>query len=197
MHLPFEAVLVLGKAEGRDAERCRRELRARAAAASAAQRAGATMVLSLEARLRGQPRAGSAIVADHLTTLQVPSERVVLRETSRSTRDEAVHAATVIDELGLGPLLVVTSAYHVPRAKHIFREVMGDRRATVHGSMGLYALGNATEREWILQGEPDADTLRHEGRVERLLLAAEASIGMLPRQVRWRMESWAGTLWRG
>jgi len=197
MPLPFEAVLVLGKAVGRDAERCRRELRARAAAASAAQRAGATTVLSLEAQLRGQSRAGSAIVAEHLTALHVPSHRVVLRETSRSTRDEAVHAAAVMDELGLGPLLVVTSAYHVPRARLIFREVMGHHRATVHDSMGLYALANATERHWILRGEPNAGTLQYEGRVERLLLAAEASIGVLPRGLRWRMESWAGTLWRG
>ncbi len=197
MPLPFEAVLVLGKAEGRDAERCRRELRARAAAASAAQRAGATTVLSLEARLRGQPRAGSAIVADHLAALQVPTDRVVLRETSRSTRDEAVQAAALVEQLGLGPLLVVTSAYHVPRARMIFAEVLGGRRATVHGSMGLYALANAREREWIVAGEPDTDTLRREGRIERLLLAAEATIGMLPRGLRWRLESTAGTLWRG
>ncbi len=197
MPFPFQAVLVLGKAMGREPQRADRELRARAAAAAASQRAGAHMVLSLEARLRGQERAGSAVVADHLSTLGVPAGRMVLREISRSTRDEALHAASVQQELGLGPLLVVTSSYHVPRARQVFGEVLGAQRATVHGTMALYSLANATERQWILAGEPSHDTLCREARVERGLQAAEASIALLPAGLRWRLESWAGFLWRG
>jgi len=195
--VPFDAVLVLGKAVGREPPRCHRELKARAAAASAAHRAGAGTVISLEARLRGQERAGSAIVAEHLAALGVPAARVVLRQSSRSTRDEAIQGAALAEELGLRQLLVVTSAYHVPRARQIFDEVAGRDRATVHGTMGLLRFANPTERGWILDGEPCASTIRSEGRVEAGLLAAEAALGWLPSRLRWALESRAGTLWRG
>lgn len=197
MPFPFRAVLVLGKAIGRDPERAHRELQARSAAAAAAHRAGAHTVLSLEARLRGQERAGSAIVAEHLVHLGVPPACLVVRESSRSTRDEAVQAAAIAVAQSLGPLLVVTSAYHVARARRIFHEVLGPAGVSVHGTMALYALANTAERAWIRQGEPSPGTLRREGRVERTLLAAESCIGCLPASLRWGVESWAGTLWRG
>lgn len=197
MGFPFDAVLVLGKAIGRDPERAHRELWARAAAAAAAQRAGATTVLTLEARLRGQPTAGSAIVAEHLASLGVPKEHVVIRETSRSTRDEAVQAEVITSERGLHRLLVVSSSYHVPRARRIFTEVLGIRQVSVHGTMSLYALANRAERKLILEGEPTSRTMASEGRIERALMGAEAAVGLLPAPARWSLESWAGTLWRG
>ncbi len=197
MPFPFQAVLVLGKAVGQDAERCHAELRARAAAASAAYRAGARTVLNLEAKLRRQEQAGSDIVAEYLDALGVSASDIVLRQTSRSTRDEAVQAAALVEQLGLAPLLVITSAYHVPRARRIFEDVLGPQQVSVHGTMAPYALANPTERAWILAGEPTIGTMRRERRVERGLLAAEASLRMLPAGLRWRLESWAGTLWRG
>jgi uncharacterized SAM-binding protein YcdF (DUF218 family) len=197
MPFPFRAVHVLGKAIGRDPARAHRELRARTAAASAALRAGATTAVNLEARLRGQERAGSAIVADYLDQLGVPAERVLLRETSRSTRDEAVQVAELMERFDLAPLLVVSSAYHVPRARKVFTQVLGHERVSVHGTMALHALANPTERAWILTGEPNARTMASEGRIERALLSAEAAVGLLPPHLRWSLESWAGTLWRG
>jgi uncharacterized SAM-binding protein YcdF (DUF218 family) len=193
---PFDAVLVLGKALGREPERCHRELRARAAAAAAAHRAGAERVLSLEAQLRGQDRAGSAIVAEHLATLGVRPDRLLLEERSRSTRDEALLAREIVQRRVIRCLLVISSAYHVPRARRIFTEVLGEGRASVHGSMALYALANPQERRWILAGEPSEATMAREGRLEGALLAAESFVGLLPRHLRWGLERWAAALWR-
>ncbi len=197
MAFPFDAVLVLGKGLRRDRERGLRELRARSAAASAAVRAGAGRALSLEAKLEGQDREGSAIVAENLATLGVPAEKTVLRQRSRSTRDEAVLARDLARELGIQRLLVVTSAYHVPRSRQLFEEVLGPRAVSVHGTAALLALANDAERRWILAGEPTIATMAAEARIERLLLTAEAALAPLPRPLRWKIESFAGTLWRG
>ncbi len=197
MPFPFDAVQVLGKAIGRDPARAVRELWARSAAASAACRAGADRVLSLEARLRGQDQPGSDIVAEQLAALGVPQGAMLLRQSSRSTRDEAVQAAAIASKLGLQRLLVISSAYHVPRARRIFEDVLGPRSVSVHGCMALYALANPRERRLILAGEPNARTMASEGRLERALVGAEASLSMLPGPARWRLESWAGRLWRG
>jgi uncharacterized SAM-binding protein YcdF (DUF218 family) len=194
---PFDAVQVLGKALGRDPARAHRELRARSAAAAAAHRLGAARVLGLEARLRGQDQAGSAVVGDYLRQLGVPAEALVLRETARSTRDEAVQVAPLLDALGVSRLLVVTSAYHVPRARAVFTEVLGSQRVSVHGTASLLPSAAPGERRWILAGEPTARTLHGEGLLERGLLTAEAAVKLLPRDARWTLESWAATLWRG
>ncbi len=197
MPFPFDAVLVLGKGLRRDPKRAHAELRARTAAASAALRAGATRVLSLEAQLRGQARAGSDIVAENLRFLGVHADSMVLREHSRSTRDEAVMSQKLARELGIRRLLAVTSSYHVPRTRQIFEAVHGPDKVSVHGTTALLALANPAERAWIVAGEPTARTQTEEARVEQLLLTAEASLAPLPRPLRWKLESLAGSLWRG
>ena len=124
MHV--DGVLILGKELRHFPERARRELKARSAAAAVALRAhGAQAAVSLEAPLAGQEDAGSAIVASFLGELGVPAERMVLDERTRSTREEAVEGARVADRLGWKRVLVVTSAYHVPRARRVFGDVLG------------------------------------------------------------------------
>ena len=61
----FDAVMVMGKELRLDPTRGARELRARAAAASALSRKNAAVLMALEAPLKGQERSGSAIVAAH------------------------------------------------------------------------------------------------------------------------------------
>lgn len=196
MSFPFDAVLVLGKALRGDPERAMRELRARAAAASAALRAGAARALSLEARMRGQERAGCEIVADILSDLGVSADRLVLAARSRSTREEAEVAAEMCDALGVCRLVAVTSSYHVLRARRVLEERLGVARVSVHGTAAFLGLADARERALILAGEPCAATLAHEGRTERCLGLAEAAVFPLPRRLRWRLEVSAGRLWR-
>lgn len=194
--MSFDGVFVLGKELRRDRERALRELRARAAAASIAWREGARVVISLEAPLQGQEEAGSAIVASLLEELGVPREAMHLELVTRSTREEAVETLRVRRARGLGRLLAVTSAYHVPRARRYFEEVHGDG-AVVAPPEVLLDRANAQERRWILDGTPSPEAMADECRVEATLSTLSRLLAPLPAPVAWPLEVWAGGLWRG
>jgi len=192
---PFDAVVILGKELRRDPERARRELRARAAAAAAALRAGAHRVATLEARLRGQPVSGAALVAEHLDELGVDPARVVRREQTRSTREEALLGAAWLWERGAHRGLVLTASYHVPRARRLFREA--GAAAEVHAPEALWRWATPQERRWIEAGTPDAAALRTEARTEALFGALEAALMPLPHMSRAMLEIRAGAWLRG
>lgn len=195
MPAPFDAVLVLGKELRRDPDRARRELGARAAAAAAAYRAGATFVATLEARLRGQERSGSAIVAEYLVALGVPEAAIVRADTTRSTREEAVLGARLFRERGVRRGLVVTARYHVPRAQRLFADEGAS--AAVHAPEALWRWANATERAWIAEGEPSAEVMAAECRVEAILSNLARALAPLPKPARARLEIVAGAWLRG
>ena len=191
---PFDAVLILGKELRRDPERARRELRARAAAAAVAVRAGAAFVATLEARLRGQDITGSELVAGYLVELGVPEERILRRDQSRSTREEAVLGTALFAERGVRRGLVLTARYHVPRVRRLFAEAGApvEVRAPDELSRG------ATPREltWIREGEASAATFADEAASEALFGALEHLLGPLPYAMRARLEIEAGGWFR-
>lgn len=89
-----------------------RENRARVAVVS-----GAAMDPSLE-------RWGEArVLADQLVEWGIARERVILEPKARNTRENATYCAELARQRGYGKLLVVTSAFHVPRALDTFRAV--------------------------------------------------------------------------
>lgn len=193
-----DGVIILGKELRHFPDRARRELKARTAAASVALRAhGAEAVVSLEAPLNGQEEAGSAIVSGFLDELGVPEHCRVLDQLTRSTREEAVEGARVARERGWQRVLVVTSAYHVPRARRVFRDVMGDHRFAVHVPEALLRHAGPLERRWILDGVPDERAMRLECAVEAVWSALERLVYPLPDAIRWQAEVQAGTLLRG
>ena len=195
---PFDGVLILGKELRRDAERARRELRARAAAAAAAWRAGAPFIATLEARLRGQEDSGSAIVAGYLAELGVPESAIVRMDKTRSTREEAVEGAALFAAKGVRRGLVVTARYHVPRARRLFADTFrGQPPAVIHAPEGLWRFANATERAWIEGGTPDAAVMADECRIEALLSTLARGLAVLPVPVRARVEIVAGAWFRG
>jgi len=193
----FDGVQILGKELRHFPERARRELKARAAAASVALEQGAELAASLEAPLVGQADAGSTIVAGFLDELGVPRERMILDELTRSTREEAVAGKVVADQHGWRRTLVVTSAYHVPRARRIFEDVFGRSRVAVHAPEAMLQRADGLAREWILEGTPDEAAMRFECRVEALLSNLARALGLFPAELRWQTEVWAGTLLRG
>lgn len=195
MAFPFDGVLILGKELRREPERARRELKARAAAAAAALRAGAGWVAALEAKLQGQESSGAALVGELLVELGVPADRILLRPATRSTREEAVLGAALFAERGAHRGLVLTARYHVPRARRLFVEACA--AVEVHAPAALWRHANDQEREWIVAGEPDEAALAAEAPVERLFSACEAALHPLPAGLRGMIEIRAGSWWRG
>lgn len=182
----FDAVQVLGKELRHEPERAMRELRARSAAAAVA-RAGRPVV-TLEAPLRGQPEAGSAIVLRLLATLGVPRGAVVAAQESRSTREEALGLARRAQQRGWRRALVLTSAYHVRRAQRIFDDVAGPGFATVRTPEDFLSAAGGQAADWIAAGTPDAAALAREARTERRFSTFAEILRPLPPALRWQVE---------
>lgn len=191
----FDGVLVLGKELRRDPERARRELAARAAAAAAAVRAGAPFVATLEAKLDGQAESGAALMRGLLLELGVPAAKLLVRDVSRSTREEAWIGTAVFAEHRVRRGLVITAGYHVARSRRLFAEALAP--AEVHAPMALWRWADARERAWIAAGEPDAAALQAERRVELTFGALETCLRPLPVGLRTMLEVRAGGWFRG
>jgi uncharacterized SAM-binding protein YcdF (DUF218 family) len=93
-----------------------------------------------------------------LQDLGVPAAALLLDDTSRNTRENALNAAALLQQRGIRRVLLVTSAFHMPRAMAQFE------------AAGLQAVPAATDhaeprpvdnwRSWL----PDAEALRDSGR---------------------------------
>lgn len=188
----FDGVLVLGKELRWAPVRAQKELKARAAAASAAYRNGAKYVATLESKLRGQDEKGSAIVTKYLLELGV--DKILALEQTRSTREEAIFGAKVAKENSTSHLLVITSAYHVPRARRYFSEL--SINTTVCSPVSLLRMANNNEKTWILDGEPNSKTMLTECTVEAFLSTAARVLKPLPSNIRWQVEIMAGIILR-
>jgi uncharacterized SAM-binding protein YcdF (DUF218 family) len=101
----------------------------------------------------GGVRSEAAAMRDFLGDLGVPAEVVWLEERSRNTRENALYTAEILEARGIGPVLLVTSALHMPRALATFR------------AAGVDAIPAPTDFEvmprprGLLDWLPDADAL--------------------------------------
>lgn len=187
-------VLILGKELRRHPERARRELHARSAAASVAVRRGASVVLTLEARLRGQKESGSELVGRHLRAFGVPEAAIVREDRSRSTREEVLLACEHAARLGLEELLVLTHDYHLDRTRSLFEEM--PHRATVIAPTAMLRHATELERAAILGAVPDEGVFAAERVPEALFSALAGLLRPLPTRIRWGLEVRAGALLR-
>ncbi|HEY8079042.1 MAG TPA: YdcF family protein [Labilithrix sp.] len=62
-------------------------------------------------------------LATFLLAWGIGEDRIVLEERARNTRENAVYSAEIVRARGFSRVLVVTSAFHVPRAADCFRAV--------------------------------------------------------------------------
>lgn len=69
----------------------------------------------------GGVRSEASAMRDFLVDLGVPADAVWLEERSRNTRENALYTAEILESRGIGPVLLVTSALHMPRALATFR----------------------------------------------------------------------------
>lgn len=115
----------------------------------------------VDARFRGVSEAASMRV--FLRDLGVPDAAIVLEEESRNTRENAKRVAALLKARGIGRILLVTSALHMPRAKRLF------------AAEGLEVIPAATDHEAVEQ----------EGNVRLLLPDAAALEGSVRAVKEW------------
>lgn len=94
-------------------------------------------------------RSEAELVAETLAGWGIPSERLVVDSSSRNTHENALAAARIARERGWRSIVLVTSAFHVPRALGCFRQaglspdvLPVDRRA-----------GDGKGRSWLPRAE--------------------------------------------
>lgn len=187
----------MGKELRRDPGRGRAELRARAAAAAVAWSRGVPTIVALEARLRGQDLAGSVMVADDLRRHGVPESAMLLAAITRSTREEALAVQERCAAHGWHRILVISAAYHLPRARRCFDEVLGGVIVELAAPEDLLDGADAIQRAEILAAETSLEAMRMERRAERVLTALEVVLTPLPSRLRWGLEVKAGAWLRG
>jgi hypothetical protein len=118
-----DAIAVMGKWEPfLPARRCLEEVAARAAAALALSEALAPegpgpYLLSAEAKLRGQPRAGCLLAAEILCALGARPERICCAAAANRTAVELRTLERMRSALGAEGVLMLTAGYHVERAR--------------------------------------------------------------------------------
>jgi Uncharacterized conserved protein len=71
----------------------------------------------------GEGAAEAPIIADFLTSIGIDAGRIVIEDRSRTTAENATFTRELIDPEGGGRWLLVTSAWHMPRAIGVFRKV--------------------------------------------------------------------------
>ena len=192
----FDAVMVMGKELRLDPTRGARELRARAAAASALSRKNAAVLMALEAPLKGQERSGSAIVAAHWEALGHLSEHLVLRTETYSTRQEAMLGARLADAHGFQRIAVVTASYHLARTRQLFSDHLPLNRVCILAPEACLRFASPEERTWILEGTVSPEDLKWESEREKRWERMERLIRPLPSSLRWKLECQAGRLLR-
>lgn len=63
------------------------------------------------------------LLAAHLREWGIADDRIILEERARNTRENAVFTAEIVRARGFKRVLVITSAFHMPRAADCFRAV--------------------------------------------------------------------------
>ncbi len=69
----------------------------------------------------GRAPSEAHLLADQLARWGVERERLIVEPRSRNTVENARETAAIVRERGLGRLVLITSAYHMPRALGCFR----------------------------------------------------------------------------
>ena len=192
----MQAILIMGKELRGDPERGRKELAARAAAASILWRNGAAWVATLEAELREQRDSGSVIVQRMLAELGVPSDCVMARNETYSTRQEVLVATRLVEQYKIDELVVVTASYHLTRTERYFLEHLPEGRFVVLAPESQLAFATPKEKKWVQAGIPSAIILEYESQREDRWSFAGRFLSPLRPHWRWSLEVMAGKLLR-
>ncbi len=129
---PYDVVVVLGGVIDTGAMRRSGQLELNDAADRISQaaillRTGKAKVALLSGGITfpkpGDPPSEAVVMAGWMRDQGIPPDRLVLEEKSRNTRENAVQSAAIIAARGWKRVLLLTSAWHAPRALGCFRAV--------------------------------------------------------------------------
>lgn len=121
----------------------------------------------------GERRSEAEAMQRFLADLGVPSGAVLLEGRSRNTHENAVYTAQILREQGLGKVLLVTSALHMPRALATFQA------AGVDGVAAPTDFEVMPEPDHLMRWLPDAEAL-------------SASTRALKEYLGWWVYRWRG-----
>lgn len=74
-------------------------------------------------KLGGELRTEADYLAEELLALGVPKEQVLIEPGANNTRENATLSKVMLDQLGARQVVLVTSAFHMPRGEGCFRAV--------------------------------------------------------------------------
>lgn len=88
--------------------------------AVALYKAGKADVILLSGGSSPGARSEAHLMRDVLAVMGVPAEHLILEDQSRNSHDNAVNSARLLRDRGMHRILLVTSAFHMPRANALF-----------------------------------------------------------------------------
>jgi uncharacterized SAM-binding protein YcdF (DUF218 family) len=95
---------------------------------------GAPMVVASGGRSQTGRRVSEAeVMADALSTLKVPRDRILIEDRSLTTQEQAVFVTELLRTRGIGRFVVVTSPAHMSRTVRVFRAQHADVVPSVAG----------------------------------------------------------------
>jgi uncharacterized SAM-binding protein YcdF (DUF218 family) len=62
-------------------------------------------------------------IKQYLMNIGVPEQDILIDSTSKNTYENAVNSKNIIDKMGYHKIMLITSAYHIPRAKACFKKL--------------------------------------------------------------------------
>lgn len=117
---------------------------------------------------RGDPEAEQ--MRQILSEWGVPDRAMVLEQRSRNTHENAVETVRLCRERGFRRVLLVTSAFHMPRALGLFRKEGGAALTLIPASTGAYVSG--IRPSLLMALIPDAGSLANSSLALRERLGA-------------------------
>jgi uncharacterized SAM-binding protein YcdF (DUF218 family) len=121
-----DAIVLLGGALRGDTEKGKlpdlNQYADRLVHAVALYKAGKADYLLLTGGAAPGSRSEAHLMRDLLVIMGVPPEAMILEDQSANTHENAVKSAKTLGKLGMNRILLVTSAFHMPRAVPLFRK---------------------------------------------------------------------------
>ncbi|MCP5003506.1 MAG: YdcF family protein, partial [Planctomycetes bacterium] len=70
-----------------------------------------------------QGQKGALLMKEAATELGVPDGGIIAETESRNTRENAIYTKQILDRIGAQRIILVTSAFHMPRAYALFKKI--------------------------------------------------------------------------